>query len=148
MRAIVVGAGDVGYDVARMLSTEQHDVTVIDTRPDKLDAVSARLDVMTLVGSGTSADTLETARVRDAELVRMERVRRIRIVQLPREVEVAPTQREELRPVAEAGPAVGQRRVRKRKVAGGATAAGILDIELLGARPVAVELRHRALDVS
>ena len=37
MRAIVVGAGDVGYDVARLLSLQRHDVTVVDTDPQKVD---------------------------------------------------------------------------------------------------------------
>ncbi|MDX1420200.1 MAG: Trk system potassium transporter TrkA [Rubricoccaceae bacterium] len=69
MRAIVVGAGDVGYDVARMLSLQRHDVTVIDTDPEKVDHVRDTLDVMALVGSGTSAAVLEQARIRDADLV-------------------------------------------------------------------------------
>ena len=46
MRAIVVGAGDVGYDVARMLSQQRHAVTVIDTDPAKIEHVRETLDVM------------------------------------------------------------------------------------------------------
>ena len=69
MRAIVVGAGDVGYDVARMLSLQRHDVTVVDTDPEKVDHVRETLDVMTVMGSGTSASVLERARIRDADLL-------------------------------------------------------------------------------
>lgn len=69
MRVIVVGAGEVGYDVARMLSLEQNDVVVIDNEPDALKQVREKLDVMTVVGNGTSADILEEAGVRRAEML-------------------------------------------------------------------------------
>ncbi len=69
MRAIVVGAGDVGYDVAQMLSRQRHDVTVIDTDQSKIEHVRDTLDVMAIHGSGTSAETLMQARILDADLV-------------------------------------------------------------------------------
>ena len=69
MRAIVVGAGDVGYDVARLLSLQRHDVTVVDTDPRKVEQVRETLDVLAIVGSGTSARTLREARIEDADLM-------------------------------------------------------------------------------
>ncbi len=69
MRAIVVGAGDVGYDVARMLSLQRHDVTVIDSDADKIEHIKDTLDVLAIHGSGTSTTTLSEARIRDAELL-------------------------------------------------------------------------------
>ena len=69
MRAIVVGAGDVGYDVARLLSLQRHDVTVVDTDPARVEAVRDTLDVLAVVGSGTSAATLREARIEEADLV-------------------------------------------------------------------------------
>lgn len=69
MRAIVVGAGDVGYDVARLLSLQRHDVTVVDTDPAKVDHVRDTLDVLAVMGSGTSARTLREARIGEADLV-------------------------------------------------------------------------------
>ena len=69
MRAIVVGAGDVGYDVARLLSLQRHDVTVIDTDPGKVEHVRDTLDVLAVVGSGTSATALRAARIADADLL-------------------------------------------------------------------------------
>ena len=69
MRAIVVGAGDVGYDVARLLSLQRHDVTVVDTDPAKVDHVRDTLDVLAVLGSGTSAATLRQARIEEADLV-------------------------------------------------------------------------------
>ena len=69
MRAIVVGAGDVGYDVARLLSLQRHDVTVVDTDAAKIDHVRDTLDVLAVVGSGTSTATLRAARIEDADLL-------------------------------------------------------------------------------
>ncbi len=69
MRAIVVGAGDVGYDVARLLSLQRHDVTVVDTDPKKIEQVRETLDVLAVLGSGTSALTLREARIEDADLL-------------------------------------------------------------------------------
>ena len=69
MRAIVIGAGEVGFDVARMLSIEQNDVVVIDRDADAARAVRDRLDVMTIVGNGTSADVLEEAGVRKVDML-------------------------------------------------------------------------------
>ncbi len=69
MRAIVVGAGDVGYDVARMLSLQRHDVTVIDVDLDKVNQIRDSLDVLAIRGSGTSARTLMEARILEADLL-------------------------------------------------------------------------------
>ncbi len=69
MRAIVVGAGDVGYDVARLLSLQRHDVTVVDTDPKKVEQVRETLDVLAVLGSGTSALALREARIEDADLL-------------------------------------------------------------------------------
>ena len=69
MRAIVVGAGDVGYDVARLLSLQRHDVTVVDTDPARVEAVRDTLDVLAVLGSGTSAATLREAHIEEADLV-------------------------------------------------------------------------------
>jgi trk system potassium uptake protein TrkA len=69
MRAIVIGAGDVGYDVARMLSLQRHDVTVIDTDLDRINQIRDSLDVLAIRGSGTSIRTLTEARILDADLL-------------------------------------------------------------------------------
>ncbi len=69
MRAIIVGAGDVGYDVARMLSLQRHDVTVIDTDAERISHIRDSLDVLAIRGSGTSAHVLNQARIRDADLL-------------------------------------------------------------------------------
>jgi trk system potassium uptake protein TrkA len=69
MRAIVIGAGEVGYDVARILSREDHDVVVVDTDPAMLERARDTLDVLTIHGSGTSADVLGTCGIGRADMV-------------------------------------------------------------------------------
>ncbi|MFV1980774.1 MAG: Trk system potassium transporter TrkA [Rhodothermia bacterium] len=61
MRIIVLGIGEVGFDVAQMLSRENHDVVVIDEAAGPLELVRARLDVLTIQGNGTSAAVLNQA---------------------------------------------------------------------------------------
>jgi trk system potassium uptake protein TrkA len=69
MRVIVVGAGEVGFDVARILAQEQHDVAVVDADPEALGRAADRLDVMTVTGSGTAATTLVDAGVEEADML-------------------------------------------------------------------------------
>ena len=69
MRAIVVGAGVVGFDVAKLLSQAEHDVVVIDADADALAHVNEKLDVMTVLGNGTSTTVLEEAGIRDARIL-------------------------------------------------------------------------------
>ena len=69
MRAIVIGAGEVGFDVARLLAMEQHDVTVVDLEEEALETVRSRLDVMTVQGGGTSAEVLLKCDVKHADIL-------------------------------------------------------------------------------
>ncbi|GIW51586.1 MAG: Trk system potassium transport protein TrkA [Gemmatimonadales bacterium] len=69
MRVIVVGAGEVGYQVAQRLSAEQHDVVVVDVNPERLDYIQSRLDVAVVEGSGSSPAVLERAGIKEAELL-------------------------------------------------------------------------------
>lgn len=69
MRVIVLGAGEVGFDAARMLSLEQHSVTVVDTDEGQLRRIADRFDVLTVHGNGTSASVLRDAGVEDADLL-------------------------------------------------------------------------------
>ena len=54
MKIIVAGAGEVGTHLAKMLSSEFHDIMVIDPDEESLKTINANLDLMTLVGSATS----------------------------------------------------------------------------------------------
>jgi trk/ktr system potassium uptake protein len=69
MRALVVGAGEVGYDVARLLALGEHDVVVIDKDAEALATIADKLDVMTILGNGTSASVLRDAGATNAGLL-------------------------------------------------------------------------------
>jgi len=69
MRAIVIGAGKVGYHIARKLAEESHDVVLIDSRAEALLPARETLDVMAIVGNGASPRTLEEAGVSDTDMV-------------------------------------------------------------------------------
>lgn len=69
MRVIIVGAGEVGFNVARRLSGESKDVVVIDQNAQALGKVSDSLDVQTLLGSGSSPEILEQAGIRKADIL-------------------------------------------------------------------------------
>ena len=69
MRVVVVGAGEVGFDVAQMLAQDQHDVSVIDIDTDILGRVKGKLDVMTVPGNGTSVSVLKEAGIQEADML-------------------------------------------------------------------------------
>lgn len=69
MRIIIIGAGEVGFHIADVLSAEGNDVIVIDKNEEHLNNISERLDVQTILGSGSSPEILRKARVSHADLL-------------------------------------------------------------------------------
>lgn len=68
MNIIVIGAGTIGSSIAELLVREGHNLTIIDTNPQRLAEIGDRLDVKTLCGSGSSFETLQSAGISDAHL--------------------------------------------------------------------------------
>ncbi|WP_019961804.1 Trk system potassium transporter TrkA [Woodsholea maritima] len=69
MKAVVCGAGRVGYGIARELAGEGNSVTVVDWSPELIDKVTTDLDVRGVIGHGSHPDVLERAGARDADLL-------------------------------------------------------------------------------
>ena len=69
MKMILIGAGKIGYAIARQLVGERHDIVVVDSDADALALAGDTLDVMTVAGNGASVSVLLEAGVRDADLV-------------------------------------------------------------------------------
>ncbi|NLB87956.1 MAG: Trk system potassium transporter TrkA [Syntrophomonadaceae bacterium] len=69
MRSIVIGAGKVGFSIAQLLSSENHDVVVIEEDEERCTKVDELLDVQVINGSGASWRTLEAAGIRSVDLV-------------------------------------------------------------------------------
>ncbi len=68
MKIIISGVGEVGSHLARLLSNEYHDTTVIDDDPKRLEEVSSVADVITVEGDCTTFAVLKKAGVRKADL--------------------------------------------------------------------------------
>lgn len=68
MKIIIAGAGDVGCHLARMLSGDNHEITVIESDRKLLEDVAAVADLLTVEGDCTSFATLRKAIVRKADL--------------------------------------------------------------------------------
>lgn len=69
MRIIVIGAGEVGYHLAARLSTEQHDVVMIERDGDLADRIQSRLDLLVLQGNGASFSCLEEAGIERSDML-------------------------------------------------------------------------------
>ncbi|MDO5142171.1 MAG: Trk system potassium transporter TrkA [Eubacteriales bacterium] len=69
MRIIIVGCGKVGAGLAGQLSAEGHELTLIDVSAQRLDELSAKLDVATVTGNGTRYQTLKEAGIRESDLL-------------------------------------------------------------------------------
>lgn len=69
MKVIICGAGQVGWQIARHLSGERNDVTVVDSKPDLVRRATESLDVQGLTGFASYPDVLEAAGARDAEMI-------------------------------------------------------------------------------
>ena len=69
MKIVIVGAGEVGFHIASRLAMENKDVVVIDSNAQALKRLSETIDVQTVIGSGSSPAILETAGVREAEIM-------------------------------------------------------------------------------
>ena len=69
MRIVIIGAGEVGFHVAKALSQEDHDITVIDIDPSKCKRASESLDVIVIEGNGASPRNLSEANVQEADYV-------------------------------------------------------------------------------
>ncbi|WP_042250206.1 Trk system potassium transporter TrkA [Paracoccus sp. PAMC 22219] len=69
MKIIICGAGQVGWQIARHLSGERNDVTVIDNNPDLVRRATESLDVQGVTGFASHPDILDSAGARDADLI-------------------------------------------------------------------------------
>ena len=69
MKVIICGAGQVGWQIARQLSGERNDVTVVDNDPDLVRRAADTLDVQGITGHASYPDVLDRAGARDADMV-------------------------------------------------------------------------------
>lgn len=68
MNIVIAGAGEVGTHLARKLSDENHNITLLDDDQDKLSLVSREVDLMTITGSAHSFVDLKLTGLQKADL--------------------------------------------------------------------------------
>ncbi len=68
MNVILVGCGKVGDALAHKLTREGHNLTVIDTNAEKIQNITEKLDVMGVLGNGSSIAILEEAGLEAADV--------------------------------------------------------------------------------
>ena len=68
MKIVIAGAGEVGSHLAKMLNNESNEITVIDSRDERLEALSANTDVITVEGNPSDIHVLKQAGVEHADL--------------------------------------------------------------------------------
>lgn len=69
MKVVICGAGQVGQSIARYLSQQQNDVTIVDSSEEIINQVSNTLDVRGVCGFASHPDVLESADIANAEMI-------------------------------------------------------------------------------
>lgn len=69
MYIIILGAGEVGYNLAKLLSYERHDIVIIEPDPGRAKRARDNLDIQVIEGTGSSPAGLEQAGIEKADMV-------------------------------------------------------------------------------
>jgi trk system potassium uptake protein TrkA len=59
MHILIIGAGDIGFQLAKRLSQQNHDITMIEANAEKMTRASEQLDALVIYGNGASYRVLE-----------------------------------------------------------------------------------------
>ena len=68
MRIVIAGAGEVGTHLAKLLSREDMEISLLDEQAERLGDLSANYDLLTKVGNPTSIHDLRDIGVKDCDL--------------------------------------------------------------------------------
>ena len=69
MKIVIIGAGKVGYTLAKQLSKDAYSVTVIDSSEDTIEYINSNLDVFAIHGNGANFEVQKMADVGRANLL-------------------------------------------------------------------------------
>ena len=69
MNIIICGAGRVGFTIAKILSEQEHSITVIDQSSEDIQKIDDTLDVRAIVGKATYPSILEKANATEADMI-------------------------------------------------------------------------------
>lgn len=69
MNIIIAGDGEVGFHLAKLLSGENHNITIVDPHSELLKLVESHTDLLTITGDSTSMKVLERANISKTDLL-------------------------------------------------------------------------------
>ncbi|MBM7854801.1 trk system potassium uptake protein TrkA [Desulfohalotomaculum tongense] len=69
MKICIIGAGKVGLEIAKRVIEDNHDVILIDRNGDKLEAITEKLDVLTIKGNGGTSQIINNPVVTESDLL-------------------------------------------------------------------------------
>ncbi len=69
MNIIICGAGRVGFAIAKILTEQNHSITVIDQSSEDIQKINEALDVKAIVGKATSPIILENVNSKEADMI-------------------------------------------------------------------------------
>ena len=69
MNIIICGAGRVGFTIAKLLSEQNHSITVIDQSSEDIQKINEGIDVKGIVGKATYPSVLEKASASEADMI-------------------------------------------------------------------------------
>ena len=69
MNIIICGAGRVGFTIAKLLTDQNHSITIIDQSSDDIQKLNDSLDVKGIVGKATYPSILEKANASEADMI-------------------------------------------------------------------------------
>jgi trk system potassium uptake protein TrkA len=69
LKIFIAGAGEVGFELSKVLSQENHDIIVIDKSPESLKKCRDNLDILVYEGSATSVIDLMNAGISESDVM-------------------------------------------------------------------------------
>jgi len=69
VKIVIIGAGSVGFQLAKMISRREHDVILVERDQEQMDKVSEQLDCRFVVGNGVNPQVMREIGMPDCDLV-------------------------------------------------------------------------------
>lgn len=69
MRIIIAGAGEVGFHLAKMMSSESQNIYIIDENEDRVNYIQAHLDVFCVLGDAKDLEVLKEQKISSCDLL-------------------------------------------------------------------------------
>ena len=69
MKILIIGAGDIGFQLAKQLSLDKHDITIIERDPQKVRRAREQLDAIVIEGHGETIRVLKEADIEHTDVV-------------------------------------------------------------------------------